>query len=136
MTAPGSELSGRMPPDQIRYSQNSVSYRFRDGRWIDDLAATLTSGQISPDAVPPIQLMKKGAVWYTLDNRRLEAFRRAGIDVPFRLATAKEIESESWKFTTINEGVSVKVRGEPNERQNQSAATSDPRKNGSDDSES
>jgi hypothetical protein len=50
---------------------------------------------------------------FTVDNRRLEAFRRAGLPIPWQLATPEEIEAESWKFTTKNDGVSVKVRGEP-----------------------
>jgi hypothetical protein len=50
---------------------------------------------------------------FTLDNRRLEAFRRAGVPIPWRMATPEEIEEESFKFTTKNGGISVKVRGEP-----------------------
>jgi hypothetical protein len=49
---------------------------------------------------------------YTLDNRRLEAFRRAGLEVPYRMATPDEADSERWKFTTTNQGLSVIVRGE------------------------
>ncbi len=50
---------------------------------------------------------------FTLDNRRLEAFRRAGVSIPWRMATEEEIAAEDWKFTTTNRGVSVRVRGEP-----------------------
>lgn len=48
--------------------------------------------------------------WFALDNRRLEAFRRAGVAVPFTLATESEIREESWKLTTRNEGRSLRVR--------------------------
>lgn len=49
---------------------------------------------------------------FTLDNRRLEAFRRAGLDIPFRMATPEEEAAEGWKFTTRNNGTWVRVRGE------------------------
>lgn len=48
----------------------------------------------------------------TLDNRRHEAFRRAEMNVPYRMATPEESASEVWKFTTRNEGTSIRIRGE------------------------
>ena len=48
---------------------------------------------------------------FTLDNRRLEAFRRAGIKIPFRMATPKEISAEGWKFTSSNVGSNIRIRG-------------------------
>ncbi len=50
------------------------------------------------------------ALFLTLDNRRLEAFRRAGVAVPYRMATVEEVEAETWKFTTHNEGTFIRVR--------------------------
>jgi hypothetical protein len=47
-----------------------------------------------------------------LDNRRLEAFRRADVDVAVRVATREEIAEETWEFTTQNEGVPIRIRGE------------------------
>jgi hypothetical protein len=99
-------------PNEVRFSQRSVSYRFRDGRTIDQLAEGLRIGAVKPAEVPPIRLVARGGRWFTLDNRRLEAFRRAGVEVPFREATAAEVAAEGWKFTTTNEGVSVVVRGQ------------------------
>jgi hypothetical protein len=43
----------------------------------------------------------------------LEAFRRAEVEIPWRLATAEELASEKWKFTTTNRGISVRIRGQP-----------------------
>ncbi|MBI2761943.1 MAG: hypothetical protein HYX51_11030 [Chloroflexi bacterium] len=99
----------------MRFSQRSISYRFKAGDTIDDLAAGLQSGDFVPDDVPPIRLIERNGVLYTLDNRRLEAFRRAGIAVPFRMATVEEYENERWKFTTDNDGASVIVRGQRND---------------------
>ena len=58
--------------------------------------------------MPLLQLMP-----YTLDNRRLEAFRRARVDVPYIMAGPRDVSILSRRFTTQNEGMSVVVRGEP-----------------------
>jgi hypothetical protein len=63
--------------------------------------------------IPPLRLVEKEGLLFTLDNRRLEAFRRAGVEMPWRLATADELASEKWKFTTTNRGISVRIRGQP-----------------------
>jgi hypothetical protein len=102
-----------MDPNEVRFSQSSISYRFRDGRTIDDLAEGLRSGQVRPEEVPPLRLVERDGVYFTLDNRRLEAFRRAGVPIPWRLATPEEVEADAFKFTTRNGGVSVRVRGDP-----------------------
>ncbi len=98
-------------PYKVRFSQSSINYSFRDGGNIDDLAEGLRSGRIRPEDVPPIRLVERNGKLYTLDNRRLEAFRRAGVNVPYRMATSEEIAAEGWKFTTRNEGISIRVRG-------------------------
>lgn len=84
---------------------------FRDGPSIDDLAAELRSGRIRPHDVPAIRIFEREGKLFTLDNRRLEAFRRAGVDIPVRMATPQEITEEAWKFTTHNDGVSIRIRG-------------------------
>jgi hypothetical protein len=100
-----------MDPNQVRFTQSSVRFRFSDGTSIDDLAEALKAGEVRADEVPPLRVFEKDGLYFTLDNRRLEAFRRAGMAIPFRLATAEEINEETWKFTTKNAGVSVRVRG-------------------------
>jgi hypothetical protein len=101
-----------MDPNQVRFSQSSISYWLRKGETIDDLAEGLKSGRIHPQDVGPLRLFEKGGQLYTLDNRRLEAFRRAGLTISWRMATSEEIEAEKWKFTTKNEGKSIRIRGE------------------------
>jgi hypothetical protein len=101
-----------MDPKRVRFSQGSISFRFRDGRTIADLAEALKSGQVQPEDVPPLRLVEKDGEYYTLDNRRLPAFRRAGMALPWRLATDEEIANDAIKFTTRNGRLSVKVRGE------------------------
>jgi hypothetical protein len=102
-----------MDPHTVRFSQSSIGYRFRDGRTIDELAQALRTGQVRPEDVPPLRLVERDGQLFTLDNRRLEAFRRAGVPIPWRMATPEEIEADAFKFTTKNGGIAVKVRGEP-----------------------
>ncbi len=101
-----------MDPFRVRFSQDSIRDVFRDGSTIDDLAEGLRSGKIRAEEVPPLRLLEKDGLYFTLDNRRLAAFRRANLPVPWRRATAGEVAAEAWKFTTTNQGVSVRVRGE------------------------
>src|SRR5438094_231963 len=101
-----------MSPFDVRFSQKSIRFRFADGQTIDDLAEALRSGRIMPQDVPVLRLVEKDGLLFTLDNRRLEAFRRAGVEIPWRMAPSEEIAVEAWKFTTANQGASVKVRGE------------------------
>lgn len=80
-----------MDPNRIRFSQDSMSYNFQKGfGTIDELAAGLRSGTISPDEIPPIRLVDVEINLITIDNRRLEAFRRAGMEIPTRMATLDE----------------------------------------------
>jgi hypothetical protein len=104
---------GTIDPFKVRFSQRGVSWRFKDGGTIGELAEGLRDGSVRPESIPPIRLVEKDDMLYTLDNRRLEAFRRAGIDVPYRMATQAEINAEQWKFDTDAAGTTVKVRGEP-----------------------
>ena len=98
-------------PQSIRFSQASIKATFRDGTSIDDLAEGLQSGRIHPQDIPALRIFERDGKLYTLDNRRLEAFRRAGVDVPVWMATPQEVVEEGWKFTTLNDGVSIRIRG-------------------------
>ncbi len=102
-----------MDPYEVRFSQSSVSYRFKDGSSIDDLAEELRTKSVLPKDVPPLRLVEKDGLFFTLDNRRLEAFRRASVAIRWRMATPEEVAAESWKFTTTNNGTSIRLRGQP-----------------------
>lgn len=103
---------GRLDPYLIRFSQASVRRRFADGSTINDLAEGLRTGNVRPEDIPPVRLVEREGILFTLDNRRLEAFRRAGMDVPYRMASDDEAFGEIWKFTTRNDGTSIRIRGE------------------------
>lgn len=106
-------LKGYRDPAKIRYSQDSIRTTFRDGRTVKELTEGLKSGKIKPEDIPPIRLVKKDGKWYSLDNRRLKAFKDAGVRVRTRKATPEEIAEaiQKDKFSTRNDGASVRVRG-------------------------
>jgi hypothetical protein len=100
----------------IRFSQDSIKNGFKGSA--DDLATTiegLKSGKINPFDFPPIRILEKDGLIFTLDNRRLYVFQSVGIPIKTVPATAQEIYKEfsgprAYKYTTINEGISILVR--------------------------
>lgn len=110
------QIEGFVDPASVRFTQNSISYTFRNRTHgtVDGLADALRTGRVRPQDIPPIRLVERDDKLYTLDNRRLEAFRRAGLDVPYRMATGQEIVREfGRKFDTTTDGRVIRVRGEP-----------------------
>jgi hypothetical protein len=101
--------NGTIDPKLVRFSQDTVSPRFSTGQTIEQTAAGLRSGYVKPDDLPTVRLHYQDGNLHTLDNRRLVAFQKAGIPMPFRMATPEEVAGESWKFTTKNEGRSIVI---------------------------
>ena len=85
--------------------------KFKDGRKLGDLIDDLKAGRVTADDVPPIRVFERDGKIFTLDNRRLKAFQEAGVPIKTVPATPDEVAREAWKFTTKNEGASVRVRG-------------------------
>lgn len=67
----------------IRFSQGNVGSRFRHGEFanqnIDDVVAGLRDGSVLADQLP-IQVVKRGDVTYSLNNRSLLTLRLAGME--------------------------------------------------------
>ncbi len=108
---------GLMNPNAIRFSQDSIKAGFKDPAFgtIDNLAAGLKSGSIKPGNIEPIRLVEHEGNLISIDNRRLEAFRRAGVDVPTRMATPAEIQQaiQQGKFSAGELGeTTIRVRGQ------------------------
>jgi hypothetical protein len=104
-------------PADLRFSQDSISAAFSNPKFgsIDDLVEGLRSGQINPNDVKPIRLVEREGKLISIDNRRLEAFRRAGVDIPTRMATPEEIAEaiRGGKFSAGELGAdSIRVRGQ------------------------
>ena len=71
----------------------------------------LKSGAATPASLPPIRVFELNGRLFTLDNRRLFVAQQAGVPIRTVAATPMEVILEAYKFSTINEGVSVIVRG-------------------------
>ena len=117
--APLSGVGGRVnlgelvASDAIRFSQNSVSSAFKSGGSLKQLVEELKAGVKSAADVPAIRVFNIKGNLTTLDNRRLKAFQDAGLPIRTVPATKEEVANEAFKMTSKNEGVTVKVRGEP-----------------------
>ncbi len=98
-------------PNKIRFTQDSISRIFGNGNTLESTINGLKSGKISPDNFSPIRIFERNGKVYSLDNRRLEVFQKAGMDIPTVRATPQEIKNESWKIHPINDGKTIKVRG-------------------------
>ncbi len=103
--------SGTVNPKDVRYMQSSIKNQTGDYTVLDN-AQALKEGTLKPSDLPEIRIWKDndGNLW-TLDHRRLAAFRIAGVDeVPFRWATDEEVASQMWKMTTKTGGASIKLK--------------------------
>jgi hypothetical protein len=100
-----------MDPAKIRYSQDSIARDFKDGGSIQTLSASLKSGRVKASEIEPILLVEKKKnskpVFITLDNRRLWAFKNAGVQVRCQWATPEEVKSNAFKFTAGKLGLAT-----------------------------
>jgi len=77
----------------------------------------LRSGRVKPDDVPAIRLVERDGHLISIDNRRLEAFRQAGVDIRTRMATPSEIQQaiRQGKFSAGELGSpTIRIRGGQN----------------------
>ncbi|MFD4948868.1 DUF6531 domain-containing protein [Streptomyces sp. NPDC058409] len=109
--AAGLPAQGEISPLAVRFSQDSIKGTFKNGQSVQDLVDALKAGRVVASDLPPIRVFRQNGKIYTLDNRRLYAFREAGVNIRFTRASAEEVQSESWKMTTRNDGTSIVVRG-------------------------
>jgi len=106
---------GLVNPKTIRFSQDSIKGTFRDGRSVQDLVAGLKNGSIKPGDVPAIRTIERNGQLISIDNRRLSAFREAGVPIRTRPATAQEIlqAQKQGKFSSGASGSNtIRIRGQ------------------------
>ena len=76
------DVAGMFAP-KVRFAQKGISPTFRHGEFagqsIDDVAAALRSGRISPDQLP-IQTVTRDGAQYTVNNRSLMTLRKADME--------------------------------------------------------
>ena len=110
----GRVAKGLINPSKIRFSQNSIKGTFRDGRSIDDLVKGLRDGSIKPSDVPAIRTVERKGQLISIDNRRLAAFKEAGVPIRTRPATTAEIAQaqKQGKFSAGPSGSgTIRIRG-------------------------
>ena len=82
---------GVIDAQSVRTSQKGFNEKFSEpyipdvpeSQYIDYMVKDLKAGTLDPNKVKPIQIVEwKGHV-YTLDHRRLTAYRRAGFEIPY-----------------------------------------------------
>ncbi|MEQ1904914.1 MAG: hypothetical protein ABL888_12070 [Pirellulaceae bacterium] len=104
-----SSAAGRMNPRDIRFTQDTVSPNFSDGGTLSDVVNQLRRGQLSADDFPTIRVVEHNGKLYSLDNRRLTAFKAAQLDdIPVqRLDLADPAVKAEFlkKFKPINDGL-------------------------------
>lgn len=75
-------------------------------------ADALKAGTLKPSDLPAIKVWKdaQGKTW-TLDHRRLAAFKLGGVEeIPVEWASKSLVESQMWKMTTKTGGTSIKLK--------------------------
>jgi hypothetical protein len=102
------EQAERMNPHEIRFSQDTVSPNFSDGGTLTGVVGQLRSGQLSANKFPTIRVVEHNGKLYSLDNRRLSAFKAAQLeDVPVQRLELSDpaVRAEFLKkFKPINDG--------------------------------
>ncbi|GKV91646.1 hypothetical protein PEC301619_36280 [Pectobacterium carotovorum subsp. carotovorum] len=95
-------------PKDIHFMQSSIKNQ-TGAHTVLDNAKALSNGSLKASDLPAIKVWKdpSGKIW-TLDHRRLAAFKIAGLnEVPVQWATPKEIAGQMWKMTTRTEGKNI-----------------------------
>jgi len=99
-----------MNPADISYTQDSISNKFQCGRLVKRTMEMLASKALDILAIPEIRVFQWNGQWHSEDNRRLWAFKTAGLtSVPVQVVQMGSVDPR--KFTTENRGASIRMRG-------------------------
>ncbi|MGN6825519.1 RHS repeat domain-containing protein, partial [Neisseria sp. P0019.S002] len=101
---------GTMPTKDIHFMQSSAKNQTGDYTVLQN-AADLKSGKLDPNILR-INIWKdeSGKTW-TLDHRRLAAFKIAKIEcTPVQEANSSMVKKQMWKMTTKTEGKSMTLK--------------------------
>lgn len=75
--------------DDVRYTQQSINDVFSDGRPVRNMIADLLQDNLWVMEVPVIRVVQDEGVYWSLDNRRLYAFKQAGLEsIPAQIIPA------------------------------------------------
>ncbi|WP_028978221.1 RHS repeat-associated core domain-containing protein [Sporocytophaga myxococcoides] len=108
---------GTIDPNTIRFTQNDIAGQFKNGKGdLKTFIADLKKGVHKAEDITPIKIVEyDGKIW-SLDNRRLYSFQKAGKKIKYEKVDYESVKEEFHrKFTTENDGTSIVVR--PNAKQ-------------------
>eukprot|EP00434_Breviolum_minutum_P030543 symbB.v1.2.027012.t1/scaffold2631.1/size74421/7 len=99
-----------MNPADIFYTQDSISSKFQCGKLVKRTMELLASRSLDILEIPLIRVFLWDGRWHSQDNRRLWAFKTAGLtSVPVQVVQKESVKSS--KLTTENRGASIRMRG-------------------------
>ena len=101
-----------LSPDKIRFTQNSISYKFSNGNKINKVIEEICSGFKNVNTLPYIKVVERNGSYYTFDNRHLYVYRVLHLRGRIDSVNVKLCPLSPCKFTTKNNGKSIKVRGD------------------------
>ncbi|MFC7442437.1 polymorphic toxin-type HINT domain-containing protein, partial [Laceyella putida] len=103
---------GRLNPKEIHFMQSSAKNSTGSHTVLGN-AEALKDGTLKPEDLPAIRVWKDsdGKIW-TLDHRRLIAYRLANLDdVPVEWASKELVKSQMWKMSTgSRKGKSIRLK--------------------------
>ncbi|KAL3876408.1 hypothetical protein ACJMK2_034257 [Sinanodonta woodiana] len=106
-------------PSEIRYSQDSINNVFdakstHKNKFIGNTLDDLCTGECSVENIPSISVKRINGKWFSTDNRRLWVFKHLERHGKCKLIPVYETYYiPDRKFSTRNEGESIRVRGDP-----------------------
>eukprot|EP00933_Yihiella_yeosuensis_P032668 TRINITY_DN2628_c1_g1_i1.p1 TRINITY_DN2628_c1_g1~~TRINITY_DN2628_c1_g1_i1.p1 ORF type:complete len:1082 (+),score=226.59 TRINITY_DN2628_c1_g1_i1:42-3287(+) len=122
-SSPSAELLGqqrsgpaKVPLNQLRYSQDSHSATFRDGRPLEETIAQLKDGSLAAKGLPQLRIVEMLGSKFSLDNRRLRCLKEAltpdtEIDVEVLSLTDRSVHEELRRKFTAGETITQRERG-------------------------
>eukprot|EP00928_Gymnodinium_smaydae_P084478 TRINITY_DN6774_c0_g4_i1.p1 TRINITY_DN6774_c0_g4~~TRINITY_DN6774_c0_g4_i1.p1 ORF type:complete len:709 (-),score=73.10 TRINITY_DN6774_c0_g4_i1:194-2320(-) len=103
-------------PSQVRFSQNSISSNFRDGRSLETTGEAIADGSLQKRSIPLMRVFKtKNGNYFSHDNRRLAMYKQ--LEARRKLGKSGKVKVQltddrvpKWKWSTLNHGVAVRLR--------------------------
>ncbi len=103
--------SGTISPWRFRVSQDTASWNFKppfQELTIGEAAYQLRTGGLSPSVYPPVQLVERNGMIWSVDNRRVLTFRSAGMEIQYEKTTWDALTAGQQRhFTSDTNGESI-----------------------------
>lgn len=102
---------GTIHPSKVHFMQSSAKNVTGDYTVLGN-AKALQQGTLDPSILrTKIWKDETGKLW-TLDHRRLAAFKLARKCMPYQMASKDEVDQQMWKMSTRNGGKSIRLKME------------------------